>query len=75
LLCFVFAGYNGALQAGVGVGSIVFIAGAGPVGLCAAQACFLLGAAAVFISDHKVARLRLAEKIGCKSQCMRTHAG
>jgi len=60
-------GYNGAIQAGVGVGSIVFIAGAGPVGLCAAQSCFLLGAAAVFISDNKPERLRLAEKIGCKT--------
>jgi len=60
-------GYNGALQAGVKVGSIVFISGAGPVGLCAAQASFLLGAGCVFIADKIPARLRLAEKIGCKT--------
>lgn len=49
------------------VGSIVYIAGAGPVGLCAAAASFLLGAACVFIADSKADRLRLAEKIGCKT--------
>jgi len=60
-------GYNGAVQAGVQAGSIVYIAGAGPVGLCAARSAFLLGAAAVFISDIHEERLRLAESIGCKT--------
>jgi glutathione-independent formaldehyde dehydrogenase len=60
-------GYNGAVQAGVGVGSIVYIAGAGPVGLCCAKSCFLLGAAEVIISDQKADRLALAAQIGCKT--------
>lgn len=59
--------YNGALQAGVGVGSIVYVAGAGPVGLCCARSCFLLGAAEVFIADQKAERLELAKQIGCKT--------
>ena len=58
---------QGALQAGVKVGSIVYIAGAGPVGLCAAASSFLLGAACVFVADNKPDRLKLAEKIGCKT--------
>lgn len=58
-------GYNGAVQAGVKQGSLVYIAGCGPVGLCAAQACFLLGAAAVFIADLHADRLALAKQIGC----------
>lgn len=53
------------MQAGVKVGSIVYCAGAGPVGLCAAQSAMLMGAACVFISDHKPDRLKLAEQIGC----------
>jgi glutathione-independent formaldehyde dehydrogenase len=61
------AGYNGALQAGVGVGSIVYIAGAGPVGLCCARSCFLLGAAEVFVADSQPHRLKLAASIGCKT--------
>jgi glutathione-independent formaldehyde dehydrogenase len=60
-------GMNGAVQAGVKPGSIVYIAGAGPVGLCAAQSAFLLGAAAVFISDRWPDRLKLAASIGCKT--------
>lgn len=60
-------GYNGAVQAGVGAGSLVYIAGAGPVGLCAAKSCFLLGAAEVFIADKYEDRLALAASIGCKT--------
>jgi glutathione-independent formaldehyde dehydrogenase len=60
-------GYNGALQAGVGVGSIVYVGGAGPVGLCCARSCFLLGAAEVFIADKQADRLKLAASIGCKT--------
>src|ERR1700754_1381003 len=40
-------GFYGALTAGVGVGATVYIAGAGPVGLCAAISSYLLGAACV----------------------------
>lgn len=60
-------GYNGAVQAGVGVGSLVYVAGAGPVGLCAARSSFLLGAAEVFVADQCEDRLKLAETIGCKT--------
>ena len=60
-------GFDGAIKAGVGVGSIVYIAGAGPVGLCCARSCFMLGAVEVFISDVKVDRLALAAGIGCKT--------
>ena len=38
-------GYHGAVTAGVGPGSMVYVAGAGPVGLACAAACHLLGAA------------------------------
>ena len=38
-------GYHGAVTAGVGPGMIVYVAGAGPVGLACAAACQLLGAA------------------------------
>lgn len=42
-------GYHGAVTAGVGPGSTVYIAGAGPVGLAAAAAAQLLGAAVVIV--------------------------
>src|SRR6266851_2580485 len=41
-------GFHGAVTAGVEVGSIVYIAGAGPVGLAAAAAAQILGAAVGF---------------------------
>jgi glutathione-independent formaldehyde dehydrogenase len=44
-------GFDGAIKAKVRVGSIVYVAGAGPVGLCAAASCFLLGAAEVIVGD------------------------
>src|SRR6516165_4341413 len=40
-------GYHGAVTAGVGPGSTVYVAGAGPVGLASAASCHLLGAAVV----------------------------
>src|ERR687887_1595099 len=40
-------GYHGCVTAGVGTGSTVYIAGAGPVGLAAATSAFLLGASVV----------------------------
>ena len=44
-------GYHGAVSAGVGPGSTVYVAGAGPVGLACAAACHLLGAAVVIVGD------------------------
>src|SRR5260370_21010255 len=40
-------GFHGAVTAGVGPGSIVYVAGAGPVGLASAAGRHLLGAAVV----------------------------
>src|SRR5712672_1179695 len=44
-------GYHGAVSAGVGPGTNVLVAGAGPVGLACAEACRLLGAAVVIVGD------------------------
>jgi glutathione-independent formaldehyde dehydrogenase len=61
-------GFHGAVTAGVGVGSTVYIAGAGPVGLCAAVSSFMLGAAAVIVGDSKQERLDHARQtIGCNT--------
>jgi glutathione-independent formaldehyde dehydrogenase len=57
-------GFHGAVTAGVGVGSIVYVAGAGPVGLAAAAAAQILGAAVVLIGDLNVDRLKHAESVG-----------
>jgi glutathione-independent formaldehyde dehydrogenase len=57
-------GYHGAVTAGVGVGSIVYVAGAGPVGLAAAAAAQILGAAVVMIGDMNADRLKHAASVG-----------
>src|SRR5438874_7725025 len=57
-------GYPGAVQAGVTTGSIVYVAGAGPVGLACAAACHLLGAAVVIVGDLIPERLAQAHKFG-----------
>jgi glutathione-independent formaldehyde dehydrogenase len=57
-------GFHGALNAGVGVGSTVYVAGAGPVGLAAAASARILGAAVVMIGDFNEERLAHAEKMG-----------
>jgi glutathione-independent formaldehyde dehydrogenase len=57
-------GFHGAVMAGVGVGSIVYIAGAGPVGLAAAASAQILGAALVMIGDMNPERLKHAKKVG-----------
>ena len=44
-------GFHGAVTAGVSPGSIVYVAGAGPVGLACAHGCQLLGAACVIVGD------------------------
>ena len=57
-------GFHGALNAKVGVGSTVYVAGAGPVGLAAAASARLLGAAVVMIGDFNQQRLEHARKMG-----------
>jgi glutathione-independent formaldehyde dehydrogenase len=57
-------GYHGAVTAGVGPGSTVYVAGAGPVGLAAAASAQLLGAAAVIVGDVNPKRLEHARKVG-----------
>jgi glutathione-independent formaldehyde dehydrogenase len=57
-------GFHGAITAGVGPGTTVYIAGAGPVGLAAAASARLLGAAVVIIGDMNPARLEHARKVG-----------
>ncbi|HEY6987058.1 MAG TPA: formaldehyde dehydrogenase, glutathione-independent [Bryobacteraceae bacterium] len=57
-------GFHGAVNAGVGVGSTVYIAGAGPVGLAAAASARILGAAVVMIGDMNDERLKHAKNVG-----------
>ncbi len=57
-------GFHGAVKAGVGVGSIVYVAGAGPVGLAAAASARILGAAVVMIGDFNKERLAHAARVG-----------
>jgi glutathione-independent formaldehyde dehydrogenase len=57
-------GFHGAVSAGVGVGSIVYIAGAGPVGMAAAASAQILGAAVVMIGDIIPERLAHAKEVG-----------
>jgi len=59
-------GYHGAVTAGVGPGSTVYVAGAGPVGLACAASCFLLGAAVVIVGDLIHDRLQQAKSFGCE---------
>src|SRR3954468_17599671 len=59
-------GYHGCIQAGVGPGTTVYIAGAGPVGLAAACGAFLLGAAVVIVGDMIPERLAQAKSFGCE---------
>jgi glutathione-independent formaldehyde dehydrogenase len=58
-------GFHGAVTAGVGVGSTVYVAGAGPVGLAAAASAQLLGAAVVIVGDLNAGRLAQARSFGC----------
>lgn len=57
-------GFHGAWKAGVGVGSVVYVVGAGPVGLAAAASARILGAAVVMIGDFNKERLEHARKVG-----------
>ncbi len=59
-------GFHGAYSAGVGPGTTVYVAGAGPVGLACAASCHLLGAAVVIVGDLNPDRLKQAKKMGCE---------
>ena len=67
-------GYHGAMQAGVTTGSIVYVAGAGPVGLACAASCHLLGAAVVIVGDMIPERLAQAKSFGCETVDLREEA-
>ncbi|MGI8992016.1 MAG: formaldehyde dehydrogenase, glutathione-independent [Bryobacteraceae bacterium] len=67
-------GYHGAVTAGVGPGSIVYVAGAGPVGLACAAACHLLGAAVVIVGDLIPERLAQARSFGCETVDLKKNA-
>ena len=60
-------GFHGAYTAGVGPGTIVYIAGAGPVGLASAASSQLLGAACVIVGDLIPERLAQAKSFGCET--------
>jgi glutathione-independent formaldehyde dehydrogenase len=60
-------GFHGCVSAGVGVGSTVYVAGAGPVGLAAAASAHLLGAAVVVVGDLNQERLAQARSFGCET--------
>src|SRR5215216_2484132 len=59
-------GYHGAWTAGVTTGAIVYVAGAGPVGLACAASAHLLGAAVVIVGDMIPERLQQAKSFGCE---------
>jgi len=67
-------GYHGAVTAGVTTGSIVYIAGAGPVGLASACSAHLLGAAVVIVGDMIEERLKQAKSFGCETIDLRKDA-
>ena len=67
-------GYHGAVTAGVGPGSIVYVAGGGPVGLACAASCHLLGAACVIVGDMIPERLAQAKSFGCETVDLRKDA-
>jgi glutathione-independent formaldehyde dehydrogenase len=57
-------GYHGAVMAGVGPGTTVYVAGAGPVGMAAAASARLLGAAVTIVGDVNPRRLEHARAVG-----------
>jgi glutathione-independent formaldehyde dehydrogenase len=65
-------GFHGCVQAKVGPGSVVYVAGAGPVGLACAASAHLLGAACVIVGDMIPERLEQARSFGCETIDVRT---
>jgi glutathione-independent formaldehyde dehydrogenase len=66
-------GFHGAATAKVGVGSTVYVAGAGPVGLAAAASARILGAAVVLVGDMNGERLAHARKVGFETIDLTKH--
>ena len=60
-------GFHSCIEAGVRPGSTVYIAGAGPVGRCAAASAHLLGASCIIVADSNKSRLDLVEGAGYES--------
>lgn len=67
-------GYHGCVSAGVKPGSHVYIAGAGPVGRCAAAGARLLGAACVIVGDQNPDRLKSLKDAGFETIDLRSTA-
>jgi glutathione-independent formaldehyde dehydrogenase len=57
-------GFHGCVAAGCKPGSTIYIAGAGPVGRCAAAGARLLGASCIIVGDRNPDRLKLVKKAG-----------
>jgi glutathione-independent formaldehyde dehydrogenase len=66
-------GYHGAVSAGVGPGSTVYIAGAGPVGMAAAASARLLGSACTIVGDMNKERLGHAREMGFETVDLGDH--
>lgn len=66
-------GFHGAYTAGVQMGSTVYVAGAGPVGLAAAHSAQLLGASTVIVGDMNEERLQQAKSFGCETVNLQKH--
>jgi glutathione-independent formaldehyde dehydrogenase len=66
-------GFHAAIRAKVGVGSTVYVAGCGPVGLAAAASARILGAAVVMIGDMNKERLAHAKKVGFEPIDLNAH--
>jgi glutathione-independent formaldehyde dehydrogenase len=67
-------GFHGAFSAGVGPGSTVYVAGAGPVGLACAHSAQFLGASVVIVGDLIPERLKQARSFGCETVDLRNDA-
>jgi glutathione-independent formaldehyde dehydrogenase len=67
-------GFHGCVSAGVKPGSHVYIAGAGPVGRCAAAGARLLGASCVIVGDQNPERLKLLSDAGFETIDLRNTA-
>jgi glutathione-independent formaldehyde dehydrogenase len=65
-------GHHGCVSAGVGPGATVYIAGAGPVGRCAAASARLLGAACIIVGDQNAERLKLLKAAGYETADLRS---
>jgi len=66
-------GFHGAVSAGVGPGTTVYVAGAGPVGMAAAASAQLLGAACVIVGDMNEERLAHARAVGFETVNLGKH--